>query len=526
MSSKEVSPEEVSPEQTILAPAGPPANAYGLWSFCIVVKLAILTAAGRAYGYLSDELYFLDAAEHLAFGYVDFPPGIAWVVAALTGLGGNDLLLLRGFACVVGILVTLISIDIVRLLGGRSVAQWTTALVVLFAPAFLSVQSILTMNVLDQLWWAAGFWLLIRYLQDEAPRHMLWLGVVFGLALLTKLAIPAWFFGLGAAVLIYARWALARKEVWLAVGIMVLIASPYILWQIANAWPFLEFISAYNAEAAEAMVIDQPLFGLIATMNPPFLLIWLPGLIYGLITRDPIIRLLGTAAVITLIIFLIAGVKFYFATPLFILFSAFGALLWERGLGQRKHLRRGFLVTMAFSGVFSIPIAAPVLPPVMLQQAADFIRDGERGAPGSEPAPLGRYFPHFAEMHAWPELTTAVIRHYQAIAESERSSVGLVAAFFGQAGALNQLDEGALPVAHSGHVNYHLWSEEMLFNDVIAVGFELELLDALYADVTVLETFYCERCMKREDGLIIARARDPRVDGDAIRAKIKRYYFF
>lgn len=499
---------------------------YRLWAFCAAAKLLIFGIAGRAYGYLSDELYFLDAADHLAFGYVDFPPAIAWLVAALTGLVGQDLLVLRGFACLVGIAVTLLSVDIVRLFGGRTTAQWLTAFVVLFAPAFLSVQSILTMNVLDQLWWAAGFWLLIRYLQDEAPRHVYWLGAVFGIALLTKLAIPAWFLGLAIAVLLYARPLLGRREVWLSVGLMLLIVSPFFGWQIANDWPFIEFISAYNAEAPEAMVIDQPVFGLIATMNPPFLLIWLPGLIYGLVAGDRIIRLLGTAAVVCLAVFMLAGVKFYFATPLFILFSAFGALLWERWLADRRAVRRGFVVSMAFSGLFSIPIAAPVLPPALLQQAADFIRDGEQGSPGSGPAPMGRYFPHFAEMHAWPELTAMVTGHYEALPPSEQGEVTLLAAFFGQAGALNQLDGDALPTAYSGHVNYHLWNEAARFDDVIAIGFDLALLESLYEEVSVLSTFRCERCMARENGLLIVRARSPRVSNEEIRARIKRFYFF
>lgn len=503
-----------------------PAPNYRLWIFCAAVKLTIFASAGRAYGYLSDELYFLDAAEHLALGYVDFPPAIAWVLAGLTGLFGQDLLVLRGFACLIGIGVTLLSVDIVRLLGGGRTAEWLTALVVLFAPAFLSVQSILTMNVLDQLWWAAGFWLLIRYLQDGQPRHMFALGAVFGLGLLTKLALPAWFLGLAIAVLLYARELLGRREVWLAVLLMLLIVSPFLYWQVANDWLFIDFISAYNAEAPEAMVIDQPLFGLIATMNPPFLLIWLPGLVYGLLGKDRIIRLLGTAAALCLGIFMLAGVKFYFATPLFILFSAFGALLWEHWLNGRRAVQRGFVVSMAFSGVFSIPIAAPVLPPPLLQQAADFIRDGEQGRPGTEPAPMGRYFPHFAEMHAWPELTAAVTHHFQALPAAEQARITLLAAFFGQAGALNQLDAGALPAAYSGHVNYHLWNENADFSDVIAIGYELELLESLYEEVDVLETFNCERCMARENGLLIVRAGQPKVSNAEIRTRIKRFYFF
>ena len=92
--------------------------------------------------------------------------------------------------------------------------------------------------------------------------------------------------------------------------------------------------------------------------------------------------------------------------------------------------------------------------------------------------------------------------------------------------ALNQLDEGALPVAHSGHVNYHLWNEAADFRDVIAIGFDLELLQSLYAKVTVLSTFSCERCMARENGLVIARARSPQVSNPEIRNAIKRFYFF
>jgi hypothetical protein len=506
------------------ARAGPD---YRLWLACAAVKIAIFALAGRAYGYLSDELYFLDAAGHLALGYVDFPPAIAWVMAALTGLAGSDLLVLRGFACLVGILVTIISVEVARELGGGRLAQATTALVVLFAPAFLSVQSILTMNVLDQLWWAAGFWLLIRYLDTRESRYVYVLGVAFGLSLLTKLAMPAWFIALGVSVLVYARWTLTRKEVWHAIGLTILVSSPFLYWQIANDWPFFEFISAYNAEAAEAMVIDQPIFGLITTMNPPFLLIWLPGLIYGAIARDRTHRVLGTAAVVCLALFLTAGVKFYFATPLFILFTAFGGLLWERWLAERRRLAGAFLVSMAVSGVFSVPIAAPVLPPAHLQALADFIRDGEQGSPGSGPAPMGRYFPHFAEMHGWPELTARVTHHYESIPARERPGVSILAAFFGQAGAINQLDpEDRLPVAHSGHMAYHYWSEGATFHDVIAVGFELAELESLYREVEVLETFECERCMARENGLLIVRARDPAIDSAAIRGQIRRYYFF
>ncbi len=501
--------------------------AWSAWIFCVLVKLTVFALAGRQYGYLADELYFLDASERLAAGYVDFPPAIAWIIAGVTGLFGKDLLVLRTLACLVGIGVTLVAVDVARLLGARSAAQWITGIVVLFAPAFLSVQSILTMNVFDQLWWVAGFWFAIRYLEERRPAHMLALGVVFGCALLTKLSILAWFAALAAGALIYARWVFARRETWAAAGIALVFASPFVYWQIAENWLFLEFVRAYNDRPPEALVVAQPVFGLFATMNPLFVIIWLPGLVYGLIAKSATVRTFGTASAICLVLFLAAGVKFYFATPLFVLFTAQGSLLWERWLEGRRRIRAALIAALAVSGVMAVPIAAPVLPPDALQRLADFIRDGEQGHRGEEPAAVGRYFPHFAEMHGWPELVAEVYRHYAEIAPDERSRVQIVAAYFGQAGALNQLDNGdRLPTAHSGHNNYHLWSREAEFGDVLFVGFQQEEIAPLYEDVRVLGRFHCRRCMARENGIYLLRARSPVVDSDKVREQIKRFYFF
>src|SRR5512144_973741 len=53
-----------------------------------LTKMALLLLpATPGYGYFRDELYFLDASKHLALGYVDFPPLVAFVGAALRAVG-------------------------------------------------------------------------------------------------------------------------------------------------------------------------------------------------------------------------------------------------------------------------------------------------------------------------------------------------------------------------------------------------------------------------------------------------------
>ncbi len=511
----------------MINPATP--RAAGVWPFCVAAKVLVLVIAGTQYGFLADELYLLDAAARPAFGYVDFPPLTPWLLALLGWIGGTDLIWLRGLACAAGIVTTLVAVDVCRILGGRNFAQWTTAIVVLFAPAFMSVQSIFTMNVLDQLWWLLALSVLLRYLHDHQPRYMILLGVIFGLALLTKLAIAAFILCLLGTSALYARWMFYRTESWAGSAIALSMLAPFVMWQAVSGWPLLEFVQAYNVSEPEPMVLDQPLFGLIATMNPPFLLIWLPGLIYSLMAPKPI-RVVGSAAVATLVFFLAAGVKFYFATPLFALFTALGAVLWQRWLSS-SGARSCLLAILLISGVAAVPIAAPVLAPTMLQQVANFIRDAEQDKVADDDAPIGRYFPHFAEMHGWPELTEWVTRAYEGLPSARRPEVAVVAAYFGQAGALNQLDKAdRLPVVHSGHMNYYLWWQadepNARLEDVLLVGFHPKELEPLFAEITILDRFSCNRCMTREQGAYLIRARRPLIDPEEIRDRLKRFHFF
>lgn len=481
---------------------------------------------GDNYGFLSDELYFLDAGAHPAFGYVDFPPLIAWLAAAIQALFGASLWALRFVAAAAGFGVTWLAVETCRELGGRSFAQWVTAVIVLLAPGFVSIQAIFTMNALDQLWWALAFWLLVRYLGDAEPRHMVWLGTVLGIGVMTKLSILALCMALPLALLVWRADVLRRAETWIAVLIAIVIALPFVAWQIANDFPFLAFVSAYGGEPPQAMVLQNPVVGLFITMNPVFALVWLPGAGAALLWDDRRVRLLGTVAWFCVALFVLAGVKFYFAVPVFILFIVAGALLWERLLTERPVVR-ALLLTTLLSGTIAIPTAAPVLPIERVQQIADFIRDGQQGFPGDAPAELEPLFPHFAEMHGWPELVELTSDVFDAFTPEQRARTGLFAAYYGQAGALNQLDAGdRLPEAFSGHMSYDLWNAGLDYERVVYVGFEREDLADLYARVAEVGVLQCRYCMSRENGARLFLAEGLLVPAEQVRNRLRRYYFF
>ncbi len=497
---------------------------YGL---VVLTKLGLVILAGSGYGYLSDELYFLDAGRHLAAGYVDFPPVIAWLMALLSLLGLDGIVALRAVAGIIGCCATLLGVDLCRQLGGGRFSGWLAALVLLLAPGYLSVQSMLTMNVLDQLWWLGSCWLAVRYLRLEKVRDLYLLAVVLGLGLLTKLSIGALCIGLLLASLLLYRDLLVRPAVWWAVALIAVIASPYLYWQMANAWPLLEFISAYRGNEPAALVLQYPLLGMLLTMNPAYAVFWGIGSVACLWSANRHLRFLGIAGWTSLALFVLAGVKFYFAVPVFAIFTAAGALFWERVTADsRSAFARGALVAVGVSGCLSVPMAAPLLPGPQLQVVANFLRDSEVGSRQPVPAMLERYFPHFAEMHGWPELALLVSRQWRALTEAERQDAVLVASFYGQAGALNLLGDAGLPPAYSRHMSYHLWAEGLHYERGLFVGFSSEELRPLFGRVELRGQFDCARCMDRERGLQIFFVEQPLLSSTDIRERLRRYDFF
>ena len=90
-----ISAERLS-SRAISAAVGSPPSPPRLGIFLIAAAaFGLELAVSTRYGYVRDELYFLSAGRHLAFGYVDQPPITPLLARISALLTGNTLIGLR-----------------------------------------------------------------------------------------------------------------------------------------------------------------------------------------------------------------------------------------------------------------------------------------------------------------------------------------------------------------------------------------------------------------------------------------------
>src|SRR5215470_4766563 len=180
----------------------------------VAVKLFVHLATADRYGYFRDELYSLDLGRHLDWGYVDCAPLIG-LYAKFALLLGGSLVVLRAIAAVVGAARVVLTIFLVRELGGGRFAQALAGLCVLAAPIYLGEDSILTMNGFEPLFWMGCIFCFIRIVRTGNSRLWLWFGVLAGLGLENKHSTIFFLAAFAVALLLTPeRRELGQRWIW------------------------------------------------------------------------------------------------------------------------------------------------------------------------------------------------------------------------------------------------------------------------------------------------------------------------
>jgi len=247
-----------------------------------LIRFIVYLAFSGRYDFFRDELYYIACSNHLAAGYVDQPPLIAFAVRMERVLFGGSLLALRLFPALCGIATIALAVLIASEMGGRKLALWLAGICVMTGPVWLSLSYLMTMNSFEHVWWAACAYCVVRYINTRQPRYWLWFGVWAGIGLETKYSITV--FGLGVVIgllLTNERKAFARPWIWLGGVLALLIFLPNLLWNIHFHWPFVELMHNIHASGRDVVLSPLQFIGQqILLAGPLAFPVWLAGLVW------------------------------------------------------------------------------------------------------------------------------------------------------------------------------------------------------------------------------------------------------
>src|SRR5215469_5405461 len=140
-----------------------------------------MAVSGR-YGYVRDELYFLSAGHHLAWGYVD-QPALTPLLARLSAvLSGNTLIGLRVIPALGLAALVLLTAAMGRLLGAGRTGQVLAAIATATCGEYLGAMHELTTTTPDFVFWAVALYLVLRLLTSQDPRWWVAIGGCVGVA--------------------------------------------------------------------------------------------------------------------------------------------------------------------------------------------------------------------------------------------------------------------------------------------------------------------------------------------------------
>ncbi len=433
----------------------------GIWVAWMLAAAAILVEMltnGR-YGYFRDELYFLAASDHLAFGYVDFAPLIAWLTHLSRMVIGDSLHAIRVLPALAFATEVLLTGLITRELGGR---RWSILLActsILVTPVALANGDRLSMNPLEPVFWMGCVYFLLLALQRERPQLLIWCGVFLGLGLENKHSTVFFIGALVAGLLLSPqRRVLRSKWFWIAAGIAFLIALPNVLWQYQHHFPTLEDL--HNVKATHKNVELPPgpfLLQQMMMLNPFTALVWVAGLAFLLFHRDGKgYRFLGFTYVVFLGAMMALKGKDYYVAPIYPILFAAGGVFWELLTALRvRWLRYALPLTVLGAGISSAPIVLPILPPdkvvPYIEVMGGHVERTETGMKSILPQ-------YFADEFGWEEMVKKVAEVYDSLPPKQRAKTGILAGNYGGAGAIDFFGpKYGLPKAISGHQNYYYW---------------------------------------------------------------------
>ena len=445
-----------------------------------VAAFGIELAVSARYGYVRDELYFLAAGHHPAFGYVNQPPLTPLIARLSAVLSGNTLVGLRVVPALGLAALVVLTAAMSRLLGAGRGGQILAALAAATCGEYLGAMHELTTTMPDFVLWTATLYLVMRLLTSRDPRWWLAIGGCAGVASEAKWNIAFLVAALAAGFLATdARRLLRSRYLLFGCVIAAALAAPDVIWQAAHGWPSIDVFRTLQGQAGHNRAtywIAQVLF-----TGPVLAPVWVTGAVWSLRSEAARrFRPVGIACVIAIATQFVLGGKAYYPGAAYTFLLAAGCVPLERRLAARKP--RAWKISPAARMGAAMLVGAIVAAPITLSVLP---------ARALATVPLQKINYDLAETIGWPQEVALVAREYHALPPGQRAGTAILAGNYGEAGAIDRYGPGdGLPPAFSGANNFWYWGPPPARDkSAIAVNIDPALLRRLFTSVRQVAVF-------------------------------------
>ena len=425
-----------------------------LLGFIILKFLLQYFLIDSGYDLHRDEYLHLDQAHHLAWGYFSVPPFTSWI-SYLINILGNSVFWVKFFPALFGALTIVVVWKATEELGGNLFAMVLSATCVLIS-ALLSTNILYQPNSFDILSWTTFYFIIIKYFKTENPKWLYVAALVFSIGFLNKYNIIFLVIGLFPAILITRqRKIFAKKEIYFALILALLLISPNLFWQYKNGFPAFHHLK----ELTDTQLINVDRLDFLKSQLLFFFasLLVIISALYALLFYKPFekYKAFFWAIVFTLIVFTYFRAKGYYAMGIYPIYISFGWVFLGDILktGWRKYLQPVLIILPALYFILMFDMIFPnKSPEYFVSNAHKYQKYGmlrwEDGKDHSLPQ-------DYADMLGWKELAEKVDSVCSELPNLDNTFI--LCDNYGQAGAINYYTKNKKIIAYSYQADYINW---------------------------------------------------------------------
>lgn len=457
--------------------------------FCII-KLVLHLIADYHSGFQGDELLHIEAGNHLAFGFMEFPPLIGVLAFIQNLFASNSVYIHHLFSHISSILIIIYVAKITIELGGKNKALFLTLLCVIIAPAFGRSQQLFQPVVFGQLFWVLGFYQLVRYTKYLDIKYLTYLSIISVIGVLFKYDILFFVFGLSSLFFIKrTRETILKQNIGLYITICFLLILPNIYWQFVNDFPVLQMFSRLYETQLDKLSRIENLKNLILAINPISLILVFPAIIFVFKSNNKVLfKPLAFSITLSFLLLLFTNGKAYYFFPIILTILPFGGVFWEQFLEEKgKWIMYPITILLLFGSIL-IPFGMPVYSfSKMLNSIQKYEPQKVEG---------GKYAVRYDEYYTkekWKTTMTELQKVYVNLPENEKQNCLIWGKHYGQAGAINLLGkEYNLPKAFSYHGSFYSWTPNgEIPNTVIALSYQVgDFFNPYFTEVILVKSIY------------------------------------